>query len=148
MRKTLVVALVAGALLVPATSADATSASKVCNIHKKAPKFQRVIDLYKGKVNLGTRKHPNGSITGRYAKFKKSETNDGYYAPYGKKLTRYFAKKPVICLLFSGFAGVDMRQIDVKGLRKAVRHPQMNPQWGLRFNKAGKITRAYQVYHP
>jgi hypothetical protein len=147
MRKTLVVALVAGALLVPATSAEATSSSKVCNVNK-APKFQRVLDLYKGKVRLGTRKHPNGSITGRYAKYKKSKLNDGYYAPYGKKVTRYFAKKPVICVLFSGFAGVDMRQVDLKGLRKEVQHPQMNPQWGLRFNKYGKITLAYQIYHP
>ena len=147
MRKTLVVAMVAGALLVPATSADAAPSSKVCNIHKAPPKFQRVIDVYKGKVSLGTRKHPNGSITGRYAKYKKAKVNDGYYAPYGKKLTRYFAKKPVICLLFSGFAGIDMRQTDVKGLRKAVLHPQMNQQWGLRFNKYGKITLAYQVYH-
>ncbi|WP_106398113.1 hypothetical protein [Actinocorallia populi] len=137
-------------LLAPlVVSAPAEAAGTICSVKVKAPKFQKVIDVQPGGVRPVSAKRPYGALAGRWAKYKKAEYNDGYYKPYGKKRTRAFAKKATICVFHTDSQGrIAMRKTGLKGLRKAVDKPKMNPQWGLRFDGRGKITLAYQVYHP
>ncbi len=151
MKKTRIPLAAAAVLLAPllvAAPAEA-AAGTLCSVKVKAPKFQKVIDVRPGGVRPVSAKRPHGALTGHWAKFKKSEYNDGYYKPYGKKHTRSFAKNATICVFYTTSQGsLGMRKTNLKGLRKAVDKPWMNPQWGLRFNKRGKITLAFQIYHP
>ncbi|MEO3783028.1 hypothetical protein ABGB12_06855 [Actinocorallia sp. B10E7] len=148
--RTPLIAMAAAALAAPlVVAAPAQAAGNICSVKAKAPKFQKVIDVRPGGVRPVSAKRPYGGLTGRWAKYTKSEYNDGYYKPYGKKQTRAFAKKATICVFSLDSQGmISMRKTGLKGLRAAVDKPKMNPQWGLRFDKRGKITLAYQVYHP
>ncbi|MDX6743333.1 hypothetical protein [Actinocorallia sp. A-T 12471] len=148
MRKILTVVASSVLLLAP-LAAPASAAGKGLCSTDKMPSFKKVIDVRPGGVGKATKKRPYGSVTGRYAKLKKNEFNDGYYAPYGGKHTVAFAKKATICVLYSPkTGGVAMRKVGLPGLRKAVDKPKMNPQWGLRFNAKGRVTLAYQIYAP
>ncbi|GAA0955638.1 hypothetical protein [Actinocorallia libanotica] len=152
MKKKMRIPLAASAVLLApllvAAPAQA-AAGNICSVKVKAPKFQKVIDVRPGGVRSVSAKRPHGALTGRWAKYKKAEYNDGYYQPYGRKHTRAFAEKATICVFYtSAQGGISMRKTGLKGLRKAVDKPKMNPQWGLRFDKRGKITLAFQIYHP
>ncbi|MCD0448479.1 hypothetical protein LO762_04610 [Actinocorallia sp. API 0066] len=143
-----VVALTVPLAVVPATAASATPERKPACSLAKQPKFQKIIDVKPGGVGKARKKHPYGSLTGRYTKLTKGEFGDGYYKPVGKKKTRGFAKKAVICLIVPTDSGLAMRKVGLKSLRKAVDRPVMNPQWGLQWNTKGRITLAYQIYAP
>lgn len=144
-----VAAVLLAPLALPAAASPAAAAGSICSVKAKAPKFQKVIDLRPGGVLPASAKRPYGAVKGRWAKYAKSEYNDGYYKPYGKKRTRAFAKNATICVFYTDSVGaIRMRKTGLKGLKKAVDRPKMNPQWGLRFNSKGRITLAYQVYHP
>jgi len=149
MRTPLMAIASAVVLAAPLAAAPAQAAGNLCSVKVKAPKFQKVVDVRPGGVRPVSEKRPYGGLSGRWAKYTPSQYNDGYYKPYGKKHTRAFAKKATICVFYTTAQGsIGMRKTGLKGLRKAVEKPKMNPQWGLRFDKRGKITLAYQVYHP
>lgn len=148
--RTPLVSLAAAALLSPlALAAPAQAAPVTCSVNVLPPKFQKVVDVRPGGVRPVSKKRPYGGLTGRWTKYKTSEEGNGYYQPYGAKHTRSFAKNATICVLYTtAQGGVGMRKTGLTGLRKAVDKPKMNPQWGLRFNKQGKITLAFQIYQP
>lgn len=149
MRASLVAVATATVLIAPsAVAAPARAAGGPCSAKARAPKFQKVIDVRPGGVRPASEKRAHEGLKGHWAKYTPSQY-DGYYKPYGKENTRAFAEKATICVLYITSQGsVSMRKTGLKGLRKAVDKPKMNPQWGLRFDKRGKITLAYQVYHP
>ncbi|GAB2808208.1 hypothetical protein GCM10022221_01860 [Actinocorallia aurea] len=149
MRTFAAVAVASAVALAPLAVTSPASAAGVCTTDKM-PSFKKVIDVRPGGVGKVTRKHPYGALSGRYTKRKYIEEVDMYvHVPTGKKKTVLFAKNAQICVLYtSDVGGVKMKRTGLKGLAKAVDHPAMNPQWGLRFNGKGRITVAYQIYMP
>lgn len=148
MRVSLTAAAAITALAAPLALAAPAQAAPICSVNSAA-KFKKVLDVQPGGVRAVSKKKPYGGLTGRWTKVVVPEYAAEYHKPYGKKHTYSFAKNAAICVLYTSPQGrVAMRKTDLKGLRKAVDKPKMNPQWGLRFNSKGKITVAYQIFHP
>ncbi|MBO2454501.1 hypothetical protein J4573_45950 [Actinomadura barringtoniae] len=143
---------VVGLVLVAPAHADTTGSSAkapaACSFGKPT-KFSKVVELKRGSVHAGTKWHPNGSVTGRYEKWHKSQEGEGYYAPYGKAKTRYFAAKPVVCLIGHDKQGrLTLHKASRTQLRATVNKRYTWRDFGLVYNKQGRVTKLVQIYHP
>jgi len=152
MLRKLAVAGVAGGvmglvLVAPAHADSAESAKAACSFGNA--KFAKVVELKRGGVHAGTKRHSNGWVTGRYEKWHKSQEDDGYYLPYGAAKTRYFAAKPVVCLIGHDKQGrLTMYKASRPQLRATVNKRYTWRDFGLVLNKQGRVTKIVQIYHP
>jgi hypothetical protein len=151
LRKLAVAGLAGGAmglvLVAPAHADTAQSAKAACSFGQV--KFSRVVYLKKGSVHKGTKRHPAGWVTGRYEKWHKSQEDDGYYAPYGKAHTKFFAAKPVVCLIGHDKQGrLTLHKASRPQLRATVNKRYTWRDFGLVLNKQGRIAKIVQIYHP
>src|SRR3954452_22373922 len=96
--------VVAGAfLLVPVTAEAATGGCpKTVGQADEFTHSHKLFMPYKDGVHLGTKKHPYGWVTGRYAKEGPAKFDDYTWKPYGTKKTLYFAKKERTCAITTG----------------------------------------------
>lgn len=101
---------------------------------------------YKNGVHAGTKKHPYGWVTGRYAKEVPAKLDDVTWKPYGPKKTLYFAKKKSFCVIsvaqkkiwnsvsLTGFQKYEVKTDGARTLGFATSH--------------GKVTKMVEVFHP
>ena len=149
MRASLISAAAGAALLTPLPAAAPARATGPCPADARGLRFQKIIDMRHGRVLPSSARFPRGGMTGRLTRHVHPKVEEDYEQPYGKPRTYAFAEKATICVYRFGPGGTySMGRSDLKGLRGAVAKPRMNPQWGLRLDERGKITLAYQIFHP
>ncbi|GAB3686242.1 hypothetical protein GCM10027589_55060 [Actinocorallia lasiicapitis] len=144
----LVAVAVAAGSLAGATAAQAgvqEERAAACSVPQK---FSRVIELPgKGSVHAPTRKHPGGWVRGQYMKIVDDGVTEPHWTAYGKRHTRYFAKKPVVCLLLAGPRNQILKKSSLKGLRKQVATGKTSWQYGLVIKK-NRIVKIVQLWRP
>jgi hypothetical protein len=141
--------LVAAPLAVAApASAQAPYGAKVCSLTGPVPRLQKVIDLRPGSVLPRSKKRPRGAVKGRWTKPVRDKYGEPSWKNYGPVRTKAFAKNATICALSIGKGGTElrMRRTGLKGMRRAVNKDRLSREWGLRFDKKGKIVLAYQLW--
>jgi hypothetical protein len=140
--------MVAGACVVVPTEAEAAAGGCPKSVSQATTftKHHKLFMPYKTGVHAGTKKHPYGWVTGRFAKEVPAPYDDVTWKPYGAKKTLYFAKKKRICVRSLTQENV-WNSVSLAGFRKYETKAYGSPTFGFATSH-GKATKLVEVFHP